>query len=55
MKAWAEKRRKEMQACGAGELAHMFELVSRICDLEEQLGREVNPEAQGRQECALKN
>lgn len=55
MKAWAKKRRREMQACGAAELAHMFELVSRICDLEEQLGWVRNPEAQVPQECALKN
>jgi hypothetical protein len=37
MKAWAEKRRQELEAIGERELAEMFQLVIRICELEEQL------------------
>jgi hypothetical protein len=37
MKAWAEKRRREMEAGGATELARMFELVARLCELQEEL------------------
>ena len=35
MKAWAEKRRRELEASGATELAHMFELVVRMCEVDE--------------------
>ncbi len=35
MKAWAEKRRRELEAAGATELAHMFETVVRMCEADE--------------------
>lgn len=35
MKAWAEKRRRELEAAGDMELAHMFELVVRMCEVDE--------------------
>ncbi len=35
MKAWAEKRRRELAAAGATELAHMFETVVRMCEADE--------------------
>ncbi len=50
MKAWAEKRRRQMQACGATELARMFELVCKMCELEEQIGRVRHPTARIRPE-----
>jgi hypothetical protein len=37
MKIWAAKKRGEMKALGATELAEMFELVVRICALDEKL------------------
>jgi hypothetical protein len=37
MKAWALKRRQEIEAAGEKELAEVFELVIKICELEEQL------------------
>jgi hypothetical protein len=37
MKTWAEKRRKEMAAIGATELADMFKAIVRLCELEEQI------------------
>ncbi len=37
MKEWAKKRRQELEAMGEKELAEMFQLVIRICELEEQL------------------
>ena len=37
MKEWAEKRRMEMEALGERELADVFRLVVRICELEEQI------------------
>ena len=37
MKTWAEKRRQEMEMLGAAELAEMFDLVVRICALDEKL------------------
>ncbi len=37
MKAWAEKRKREVEAEGARELAKMFELVARLCELEESV------------------
>ncbi|MBI4962129.1 MAG: hypothetical protein HY913_02530 [Desulfomonile tiedjei] len=37
MKTWAIKRMQQMEANGAPELARMFELVARICELDEQL------------------
>jgi len=37
MKAWAEKRRQEMEAIGEKDLAEVFQLVIKICELEEQL------------------
>jgi hypothetical protein len=35
MKAWAEKRRRELEASGEAELARMFELVVRMCEVDE--------------------
>ena len=37
MKEWAKKRRQELEVMGERELAEMFQLVIRICELEEQL------------------
>ncbi len=37
MKTWAEKRRREMEAVGATELAEMFKTIVKLCELEEQL------------------
>ncbi len=37
MKAWALKRKVEMEAAGENELAEVFQLVIKICELEEQL------------------
>ncbi len=37
MRAWAERRRREMQGLGSPELARMFELVAKLCELEEQV------------------
>ena len=37
MKTWAEKRRREMEMLGATELAEMFDLVVKICALDEKL------------------
>ena len=37
MKAWAEKRRQELEAMGEKELAVVFQLFIKICELEEQL------------------
>ncbi len=37
MKAWALKRRQEVEAAGEKELAEVFQLVIKICELEEQL------------------
>jgi hypothetical protein len=37
MKEWAKKRGQELEAMGAKELAEMFQLVVKICELEEQL------------------
>ncbi len=37
MKEWAEKRRRELEAAGEKELADVFRLVVRICELEEQV------------------
>lgn len=37
MKAWAEKRGRQMEAMGEKELAEMFQLVVRIYELEERL------------------
>lgn len=37
MKTWAEQRMHDMEAVGAIELARVFELVAKICDLDEQL------------------
>ncbi len=35
MKAWAEKRRLKLEATGEAELANMFELVVKMCELYE--------------------
>jgi hypothetical protein len=35
MKAWAEKRRQELEASGEEELARMFELMVRMCEADE--------------------
>ncbi len=37
MKVWALKRREELEAAGEKELAEVFQLVVKICELEEQL------------------
>jgi len=37
MKAWAEKRRQEIEAMGEKDLAQVFQLIIKICELEEQL------------------
>ena len=37
MKAWALKRRYETEAAGEKELAEVFQLVIKVCELEEQL------------------
>jgi hypothetical protein len=37
MKTWAEKRRREMEAIGAKELADMFNTIVRLCELEEKV------------------
>lgn len=37
MKTWAEKRRREMEMLGATELAEMFDLVAKICAMDEKL------------------
>jgi hypothetical protein len=37
MKTWAEQRMQDMESVGAFELAQVFELVAKICDLDEQL------------------
>ena len=37
MKIWAAKKRGEMKALGATELAEMFDLMIRICALDEKL------------------
>ncbi len=37
MKAWAQKRKEEVEAAGEKELAEVFQLVIKICELEEQL------------------
>jgi hypothetical protein len=35
VKAWVEKRRRELEASGESELARMFELVVRMCEVDE--------------------
>ncbi len=35
MKDWAEKRRLQMEAAGETELAGMFELVAKMCEVYE--------------------
>jgi hypothetical protein len=35
MKAWAEKRRRELEAAGATELARMFETVVKMREADE--------------------
>jgi hypothetical protein len=37
MKEWAEKRMRQLQAMGEMELAEVFQLVIRICELEDQI------------------
>jgi hypothetical protein len=37
MKAWEEKRRQELEAMGEKELAEVFQLIIKICELEEEL------------------
>jgi hypothetical protein len=37
MKQWAKERRRQMEAAGAKELAEVFTLVIKICELEEEL------------------
>jgi hypothetical protein len=39
MREWAERRRQEMEGIGSPELARMFELVARLCEMEEQASR----------------
>jgi hypothetical protein len=35
MKTWAARRKQEFEAMGHIELARMFELIVKICELEE--------------------
>lgn len=37
MKEWAEKRMKELEAVAEKDLAEVFQLVIKICELEDQL------------------
>ena len=37
MKQWAEKRRGEMEAIGATELAEMFATIVKLYELEEKV------------------
>ena len=37
MKAWAEKRRQEIEATGEKDLAEVFQLIIKIYELEERL------------------
>jgi hypothetical protein len=37
MKEWAEKRMRQLQAMGEMELAEVFQLVIRICELEDHI------------------
>ncbi|MGO9121127.1 MAG: hypothetical protein ACLQPD_26380 [Desulfomonilaceae bacterium] len=37
MKAWAEKRRRELEASGETELARMFETVVKMCEADDSL------------------
>ena len=37
MKAWAEKRRRELEASGEAELARMFETVVKMCEADDSL------------------
>jgi hypothetical protein len=37
MKEWAEKRMRQQQAMGENELAEVFQLVIKICELEDQI------------------
>jgi hypothetical protein len=36
MKEWAKKRKQELEATGAMELAEVFQLIVTICELEDQ-------------------
>ncbi len=36
MKEWAKKRKQELEAMGEKELAEIFQLVVKICELEEK-------------------
>lgn len=36
MKEWAKKRKEELEAMGAIELAEVFQLLINMCELEEQ-------------------
>jgi hypothetical protein len=48
MKAWAEKRGRQMEAMGEKELAELFQLVVRIYELEERLTGESTNSCAGR-------
>jgi hypothetical protein len=37
MKAWAQRRKQELESMGEKELAEVFQLVIKICELEEEL------------------
>ncbi len=37
MKTWAERRKREMEAIGATELAEMFSTIVKLCELEERV------------------
>ena len=36
MKDWAKKRKQELEEMGAMELAEVFQLLVKICELEER-------------------
>jgi hypothetical protein len=37
MKEWAEKRMRQLQAVGEKELAEVFQIVIKICELEDEI------------------
>jgi len=45
MRRWAERRQREFEELGATELARVFELVAKMCELEEDRERGTRPES----------
>jgi hypothetical protein len=37
MKEWAERRMRQLHALGEKELAEVFQIVIKICELEDQI------------------